>query len=185
MLQSCVTELALGPFGPQNSLNHRFCCYECSCLSVSSGSNGYKQRLTNLPQNGSKIGPEWLPKWLQNRSKIDPVASWRALGPVLAAWKPLGGHLEDSWKPPGPNKNALERLLNAPRRIPRQVSAILGPKSLPKWTPKRFQNEVQKRFELKIAKSQKPTTVHRICLIFEVPGHPGAPQTGSKAGSES
>ena len=61
------------------------------------GSNSYKQRLTNLPQNSSNIAPEWLPKWLQNGSKIDPRASWRAPGAVLAAWRPLGA----SWKPPG------------------------------------------------------------------------------------
>ena len=79
------------------------------------GSTSYKQRRTNLPQNGSKIPPEWLPKWFQNSSKIDPKASWRAPGAVLAAWRPLGAVLrplgtllEASWSRPEASWNALE-----------------------------------------------------------------------------
>ena len=52
-----------------------------------------------MSQNCSKIAPGWLPKWLPNRSEIDPEASWRDLGAVLAAWKPLGGLLERPWSP--------------------------------------------------------------------------------------
>ena len=119
-------------------------------------------------------------------------ASWRLLGVLKKAWSAKGrlpgacGELLDaSWGALGAEKSSLERLLAAPRGIPRQVSAILGTKRLPKGGPKGAQNEVQKRFELKVAKSQKSTTVHRICLIFEVPGHPFAAKTGSKTGSKT
>ena len=101
-------------------------------------------------------------KWLQNSCQMEPT--WLPNGP----WRPLGGLLEvswslrkawsakwglpvdygrlldASWSDLGAEKNSLERLLAAPRGIPRQVSAILGAKRLPKGFPKRGQNEVQK-----------------------------------------
>ena len=94
------------------------------------------------------------PKWSQNAAKM-------GLGGYLEGSKicsgglwHLGGLLESSGRPPEPKKSALDSLLGAPRRIPRQFSAILGPKVLPKGVPKLVQNGVQKRFELKAAKSQ-------------------------------
>ena len=93
-------------------------------------------------------------------------ASWRSLGALKKAWSAKGGFpgaygalLDASWVALGAEKRSLERLLAAPRGIPRQVSAILGAKRFPKGCPKRHENEVQKRFELKVAKSQKSTTV--------------------------
>ena len=57
----------------------------------------------------------------------------RPLGPFLerlglmdASWSGLGDLLERSWTALGPKKTNLERLLAAPRGIPREVSAILG-----------------------------------------------------------
>ena len=61
--------------------------------------------------------------------------------------------LDASWGALGAEKSNLERLLAAPREIPRQVSAILGAKRLPKGSPKGAQNEVRKRFELKMYKA--------------------------------
>ena len=63
------------------------------------------------------------------------MASWRALGSLKKVWSAqvglpgaCGSLLERSWGLLGPKKSALERLLGGPRRIPRQVSAILGAK---------------------------------------------------------
>jgi len=87
-------------------------------------------------------------------------ASWRSLGALKKAWSAKGGLpgaygtlLDASWGALGAEKSNLERLLAAPRGIPRQVSAILEAKRLPKGGPNGDQNEVQKRFELKVAKS--------------------------------
>ena len=87
-------------------------------------------------------------------------ASWRSLGALKKAWLAKGGLpdayetlLEASWGALGAKKSNLERLLAAPREIPRQVSAILGTKRLPKGCPKGAQSKVQKRFELKMIKS--------------------------------
>ena len=102
-------------------------------------------------------------------SKIDPGASWRALGAVFAAWRHLGGLLESSWRRPGPKESADEWLLSAPRRISRQFSAILGPKSLPKRSLKGSQIGSRRRLELKRAKSQNFKDVSQNSLTFEVP----------------
>ena len=50
-----------------------------------------------LLQHGSKVAPKLIQHGSQMSSKIDPPASWRALGAVLAAWRSLGGLLERSW----------------------------------------------------------------------------------------
>ena len=67
-------------------------------------------------------------------------ASGRFLGALKNAWSAKGGLpvaygtlLDASWGALGTKKTSLERLLAAPRAIPRQVSAILGPKGIPKW----------------------------------------------------
>ena len=125
-----------------------------------------------MSQNDSKIAPKWLPKWLQNVSRIDPEASWRALGAVLAAWRPLGSVLDGSWRPPGPKKRSFERLLGAPRGISRQVSAILGAKRLPKRSPGGSKMGSQIESRLKKAKSRKIQYVSRENLNFEGPGPP-------------
>ena len=91
-----------------------------------------------------------VPTWL-------PDGPWRPLGGLLG---PLGGLLEllkrlgrprggfqglmgRSWtalgallEASGAEKKTLERLLGAPRKFPRQVSAILGAKRLPKGSPR-------------------------------------------------
>ena len=40
--------------------------------------------------------------------------------------------MERSWRPPRPKQSARERLLAGPKRFPRQISAILEAKRLPK-----------------------------------------------------
>ena len=82
------------------------------------------------------------------------------------------GLLERSWRPPGPNESALERLLGAPREISRQFSTILGPERLPKWSPGGSQIEPQRRLELKRAKPQNFEDVSHENLNFESPGPP-------------
>ena len=83
---------------------------------------------------------------------------------------PLGRLLERSWRALGPKKRSPRRPWTALKKVPREVSALLGPKGLPKVRPNEVQNAVQKRFRLKMLKSENPHTVHRICLIFKVPG---------------
>ena len=90
--------------------------------------------------------------------KIGPQ---RPLGPILeppqlfeASSNALGGLLGRSWRPPEPKKSALERLLAGPRAIPREVSAILEAKWLPKRTPGGSQMELKKHLERKVPKSQ-------------------------------
>ena len=70
-------------------------------------------------------------------------ASWKLLGTLKKAWSAkgtlpgaYGALLDGSWGAVGTKKSTLERLLAAPREIPRQVSAILGAKRLPKGRPR-------------------------------------------------
>ena len=75
--------------------------------------------------------------------------------------------LKRSWKM---LKGALERLLAGPKRIPRQFSAILGARWLPKGRARVSKIVLQRRLELKMAKPQILIDVSTKTLIFEVPG---------------
>ena len=59
------------------------------------------------------------------------------IGLMDASWSGLGDILERSWTALRPKKTNLERLLAAPRGIPREVSAILGAERLPKEVQER------------------------------------------------
>ena len=60
----------------------------------------------------SPIGSHMCPREV----KIGPRgALLERLGLPDASWSGLGGLLERSWRAPGPNQSALERLLGAPR----------------------------------------------------------------------
>ena len=116
----------------------------------------------------------------------------RPLGPFLerlglmdASWSGLGDLLKRSWTALGPKKSPLDRLLAAPRGIPREVSAILGSQRLQKGRPRRSKIEVRKRSKLKMAKPLKSPTVARILMICEVPSSLFRAKIGSKMGSES
>ena len=63
--------------------------------------------------------------------------------------------MEGSWERPEPKESALDSLLGALRRIPRQFSAVIGANWIPKWTPGGDQNEVPNRSLLKMPKSLK------------------------------
>ena len=83
-------------------------------------------------------------------------ASWTPLGALKKAWSAKGGLpgaygtlLDASWGALGAEKSSLERLLAAPRGIPREVSAILGAKRLPKGRPRGSNIESKRRLELK------------------------------------
>ena len=141
-----------------------------------SAQHGGKIALKGL-QNGSKM----VTRWLANRP-------WRPLGGVLgASWGPpgalkkawlakgglpgaYGALLDASWGALGAKRSTLERLLAAPRGIPRQVSAILGAKRPPKGRPRGSKIESKRRLELKTRFLQKPLFFQWISLIFEVPG---------------
>ena len=84
----------------------------------------FKNQLKNHPKS-FKIGPERPPGPFSER-----------LGLMGASWSGLGGLLERSWTALGPTKSPLDRLLAGPRGIPRQVSAILGAKRVPKGRPR-------------------------------------------------
>ena len=103
--------------------------------------------------------------------------SWRSLGALKKAWSAKGGLpgaygalLEASWVALGAEKRSLERLLAAPRGIPREVSAILGAKRLPKGRPGGSKIESKRQLELKMRFLQKPLFFQYNSLIFKVPG---------------
>ena len=90
-------------------------------------------------------------------------ASRGPLGALEAARSAKGGLpgtygalLDGSWGAIGAEKSALERLLAAPRDIPRQVSAILGAKRLLKGGPRGSKIEAKRRLELKTRFLRKP-----------------------------
>ena len=104
-------------------------------------------------------------------------AFWRSLAALKRAWSAkwrlpgaYGALLDASWGALGAEKRSLERLLAAPRGIPREVSAILGAKRLPKGRPGGSKIESKRRLELKTRFLQKPLFFRYKSLIFEVPG---------------
>ena len=116
----------------------------------------------------------------------------RRLGPILeplqlleASCSGLGGLLERSWTALGLEKSALERLLAAPRGIPRELSSILSAKRLQKRSPGESQIGSRRRLQLKRAKSQNLEDVSRNSLFFKVPGPPFGSKNGTKTGSQS
>ena len=72
--------------------------------------------------------------------------SWRALGASWAVLKTSGEVLGRPW-------GHIRGVLSALRRIPTQLSAIIGANRVPKWTPGGGQNGVQNRVWLKMLKS--------------------------------
>ena len=143
---------------------------------------------------GLEIAPKWCPdvpnmgpKWSQDCShkedtlvqhgsnmvpQIGPGAilgaSWGHLG--AGSWRPLGPLLAASWTPPRPNQTALERLLGAPRGIPRQFSPILGAQIVLQGSPGGCQIEIGR------GPSRKHDLIKSHCLfqwnfmVFDVPG---------------
>ena len=150
-----------------------------------------------IPREFSAIlGAKWVPKQTSGESQIGPggllEGSWRSLGALKKAWSAKGGLpgaygalLEASWVALGAEKRSLERLLAAPRGIPREVSAILRAKRLPKRSPGGSQIGSRRRLQLKRAKSQNLEDVSRNSLIFKVPGPPFGSKNGTKTGSQS
>ena len=100
-------------------------------------------------------------------------------------WDPLFCLLERSWTRSGPKKTSLERLLAGPRRIPRQISAILGAKRLPKGRPRASKIESKRRLELKKRFLQKPLFFFQYNLMnVEVPTSPFGGQNRCKMASD-
>ena len=94
--------------------------------------------------NGSKMNPKWLPGGLLEHLRL-----------LKASWSGLGGLLERSWAALRPKKSLLDRLLAAPRRIMRPVSARLGAIRLPNRRPRGSKMESKRRSELKTRFLQK------------------------------
>ena len=122
-----------------------------------------RENVTNIVATSLRNGSKIIPKWSQHGCQMGPggllEASWRSLGALRKAWSAKGGLpvdygrlLDASWSDRGAEKSYLERLLAAPRGIPRQVSAILGAKRLPKGRPRGSKIESKRRLQLKIAK---------------------------------
>ena len=90
----------------------------------------------NGAQNGSKMGPKWLPGGLLERLGI-LKASWRRLGGLLGrpgrplgrSWAGLGGILERSWACLGRSWAGLGGILRA-KRLPEEAQE--APKSSPR-----------------------------------------------------
>ena len=128
--------------------------------------------LTWLP-NGSKMVPTWLPKgpWrpLGSLSEVSwsPLKAWSAKGGLPGA---SGTLLDASWGALGAKKRALERLLAAPRGLPREISAILEAKKLLKGTPRWSKIEPKRQLELKMAKLQNFEDVLQTSVILRSQG---------------
>jgi len=71
-----------------------------------------------------------------------------------------------------PKKRSLAPLLGGPKRISRQVSAILGAKKLPKRSPGGSKIGSKIESGLKMAQSQKMQYLSHENLIFKGPGSP-------------
>ena len=107
--------------------------------------------------------PTWLPDGPWGPLGGLSGASWGPLGALAKAWSAKGGLpgaygalWVGSWGALGAEKSTLERVWAAPREIPRQVSAILGAKRLPKGGPRGSKIEAKRRLELKTRFLQKP-----------------------------
>ena len=83
LLQSCVAELALGPFGPQSSPIHRGCSWSV--------------QLNHSPLNAPKNAPRLAPKLSPNCSKIDPGTLLETSWLSCAFLCPYFGLQEASW----------------------------------------------------------------------------------------
>ena len=97
------------------------------------------------------------------RGNVTLKKAWLGKGGLPGAY---GALLDASWVALGAEKRSLERLLAAPRGIPRQVSAILGAKRLPKGRPRGSKIESKRRLELKMRILQKAMFLNRIhCFL--------------------
>ena len=116
--------------------------------------------MTNMVATSLRNGSKMVPKWYQHGWEMGPggllEALWRPFEDLKKAWSAKGGLpgadgalLDASWGALGAKKSSLEQLLAALRGIPRQVSAILGAKRLPKGRPRRPKIEPKRRLELK------------------------------------
>ena len=103
----------------------------------------------------------------------------------MAARRPLGGLLGASW-------SAAESLLDTSGALLEESGEPVGTtcnnhgcQRLPKWSPRGSQIELQRRLELKKARSHNCEHILRNSLILEVPGPPVHVQNGPKIGSQS
>ena len=87
-----------------------------------------------------QISSKMVPTWLQNGSKIDLGASWRALGVVLAAWSALGGLLERCWSALGGLRGRKKDLLSGSWAFQEESQDRFQPS----WRPKGSQTGAQK-----------------------------------------
>ena len=121
-----------------------------------------------------QISSKMVPRWLQNGSKIDPGASWRALGAVLAAWSALGGLLERCWSALGSLRGRKKDLLSgswASKRNLKTGFSHLGdqkvPKRVPKGVPKRGPKAIQAQKHIALLQTQRhfDASLHRSNIV--------------------
>ena len=101
---------------------------------------------------GRLLEPSWNPLGILLGALGVANKAWSAKGGLPVAYRAL---LDGSWGAIGAEESTLERLLAAPREIPRQVSAILVAKKLPKGAPRGSKIERKRRLELKTRFLQK------------------------------
>ena len=110
-LLACITELALGPFGPQSSLSSPGWLLEASAKLWEA--LGALLALLEMAPKSLQNGLQVAPKWLKNRSWSILECSWSSLGSLEASWMPCGGLLERSWEPLGQLWGALGEVWGA------------------------------------------------------------------------
>ena len=162
--------------GPRTAQARNSLVFNLSAHAHSAGPGGWVEgpwqrslqrgNATNMVATSHRNCSKIVPKWSKYGCQMGPggllEASWRSLGALKKAWSAKGGLpgaygalLDASWVALGAEKRSLERLLAAPRGIPRQVSAILGAKRLPKGRPRGSKIESKRQLELKTRFLQK------------------------------
>ena len=136
-----------------------------------------------------KMAPIWLQNRPQNGSKIDPVASWRAIGAVSAAWSALGGLLERCWSALGGLRGRKKDLLSGSWAFQEESQDRFQPS----WRPKGSQTGAKKgaKTSPKATQAQKYDFFKNYCffniisMIFEMPRSFWRVRIRSKTRSES
>ena len=126
--------------------------------------------LRKSPIWGSRGGPERGPEGIKSVRR----GLWNLSWSLFSSGRPLEPLLEASWGALGGLRGRKKVLLNGSWRVqerfPRQVSAILGAKRLPKGRPRGSKIDAKKRLELKTRFLQKAAFSLWFLMVFEVPG---------------
>ena len=153
------------------SKEQKYVCRTAAVLLLCSALPSALLLLCFLVPKWLKIDHKIAPFWSKSGSNIDLKSvlepTWgversvqAAFGLLAASWSALGG-LQ------GPKKVIGNGSWTAQGRQGDWFQRSWGPRGSQKGVQNGTKIELRRRLELKVAKSQKSCTVHRICLIFD------------------